>query len=214
MDNESYRTVFKTRHGRIIYLEIKNLKDNQMKIIACHYLDRPEKTRPKKLNTFQFDRNVFLEVVAHELDRNFYGAEFISDGAEYDYEVFITRCLEQFKRKYKFLIMVGEGEIINGLPTILKTRLKNRNHRSIYFEVRHYKNNRGVVHDCWYFDRKYRAKNHVAPPTLKSVFFEYNKNAVIHLVNTELNADFTHLLTITDGSIDIEYNKLPLCGNL
>ena len=211
--DSQYQTAFKTKHGRHVYLKIE-IADDQIVIQNCHYLDRPTAARPKKLTTCRFHQKELLNIIANELDRHFYDVEFIKDGQECDYDAFLARWQRQFHRKYKFLIMVGEGEQICGLPTALKTRLKNRNYRSIYLELHHYNDNLGVVTDCHYFDKKYRQTNRmVTPPTLRAVFFKYSRDAVINLVNTELNCDFSHLLVITDGSIDIE-NKLPLCGNL
>ena len=51
------------------------------------------------------------------------------------------------------------------------------------------------------------------PPMLSSIFVEFNKEAIIEMVNRELNCDFTHIIFITDNSIDIA-NKTALCGNL
>lgn len=52
------------------------------------------------------------------------------------------------------------------------------------------------------------------PPMLSSIFVEYNKETIIEIVNRELNCDFSHIVFITDDSVDIEKNMTALCGNL
>ena len=56
-------------------------------------------------------------------------------------------CLSN--RKYRFLIMAGEGELRNGLPLRLRTRLKNKLHRSVYVKLEYYKDGKGIVKE-WY----------------------------------------------------------------
>lgn len=80
-------------------------------------------------------------------------------------------------------------------------------------EVAYYKDGRGVVSQCHYYDRKYkRADIKVAPPMLISCFFPYTKRGIIDLLNRELCCDFTHMLLTED--IDPEINITPLCGAL
>lgn len=116
------------------------------------------------------------------------------------------------QRKYNFLILIGEGDLINGIPIVIKTRLKNRIHRSIYIEMQ-YQNGKGVITDCYYYDRKYKARKNVIPETLSTVFFEYNRQTILNIINNELNTAFTSIIFVTDGSIDID-NKVALCGNI
>lgn len=104
--------------------------------------------------------------------------------------------------------------MINGVPEEITTRLKNRIHRSIYLKICHYKGELGVVSDCFYYDRKYKSREKVTPPELSSIFVKYSRDAVIDMVNYELNCDFTDIIFVTDDSIDIENNKTALCGNI
>lgn len=63
------------------------------------------------------------------------------------------------------------------------------------------------------YDRAYKSREKVIPEMLTSVFFEYSREAVINLVNNELNTAFTDILCISDNSIDIE-NTTPICGHI
>ena len=116
------------------------------------------------------------------------------------------------QRKYNYLIFIGGGELINGIPSVIKTRFKNRIHRSIYLEMR-YCNGRGVITDCHYYDRKYKERSKVVPEMLSTVFFEYNRQAILNIINNELNTAFTHIIFVTDSSLDIN-NEIALCGNI
>ena len=50
--------------------------------------------------------------------------------------------------------------------------------------------------------------------TLYTVVLEYyNRQAILNIVNKELNAAFTDVLFVTDGSIDIE-RETAICGNI
>ena len=51
------------------------------------------------------------------------------------------------------------------------------------------------------------------PETLYTVVLEYNRQAILNIVNNELNASFTDVLFVTDGSIDIE-RETAICGNV
>jgi len=109
--------------------------------------------------------------------------------------------------------MVGAGEIIDGLPSVLRTRLKNKLHRSVYLEFAWYKEGVGVVKHCRYYDRQYsREGRTMTPPVLHSCFFPYTKAGILNLVNAELYCGFTHIL-ITD-ELDPEFNKTPLCRSV
>lgn len=115
---------------------------------------------------------------------------------------------------YKFLIFIGGGITVNGVPSEITTRLKNRLHRSIYLKLCHYKGELGIISDCFYFDRAYKSREKVIPAALTSVFVKYNRDAIIEVVNCELNCDFTDIIFVTDNSIDIENNSTVLCGNI
>lgn len=211
-----YRAIIKTKHGRLIYLEIKIIK-NQCNIVNCYYIDRIRNkvyyAQPQKLITLNFDYDNLLNIIETELDSKYCEIEINDLYKELSTEEFIQDKLQSFRRKYNFLIMIGEGETVNDIPSILKTRFKNRIHRSIYIELHYRGNGKGVIADCRYYDRIYKSKQLVIPETLTSIIFEYNRNRIIQLINNELNADFTDVIFITDNSVDIN-NTMPLCGNI
>lgn len=213
---DTYRAVIKTAHGRLIYIELV-IKDHICHISDCHYIDRVRGGEyyavPHKLITKQCNFDHLLQVVADELDRTYYGIDIIDFYADLPKNKFIDNKLSEYKRGYKFLIFVGNGKVVNGIPELLQTRLKNRIHRSIYLKLHYYGDGLGVVADCYYYDREYKAKDKVIPESLSSVFFEYNRNGILNIVNNELNTEFTDTIFITDNSIDIS-NMLPLCGNV
>ena len=116
------------------------------------------------------------------------------------------------QKNYNFLIFVGEGELVNGIPSVIKTRFKNRIHRSIYLEMQ-YRNGKGVITDCHFYDRNYKERRKMIPETLSTVFLEYNRQAILNIINNELNTSFSHIIFVTDGSLDLD-NKVALCGNI
>ena len=186
------------------------------------FLCRPgpgaSKTPPdaQKLNTRHFPADNLLEVIASELDKVFYGVEYVqTETADMPLADYLYYKAKETDCKYRFLILVGEGgQCPNGLPMKLHTRLKNKLHRSIYLELDYYdddKEGRGVVKQCYYYDRQYRKRmTAVSPPTLVSCFFPYTREGILTLVNQELCCDFTHIL-VTEG-IDLDSNTTPLCG--
>ena len=93
----------------------------------------------------------------------------------------------------------------------LRTRLKTKLHRSVYVELAYYKDGKGVVQQCYYYDREYRRQGiKITPPMLISCFFPYTKQGILNLLNHEICCDFTHII-VTDG-IDVDANTTPLCG--
>ena len=211
----NYRTVIKTKHGRYIYLEITKL-DDMIFIKKCYYIDREKNgeyySSPKKLTSLAFNEREILSIVASQLDRSYFGVEYTDAFDELTTEDFIAAKFKELKSVHRFLILVGDGSIVNGLPEILTTRLANRIHRRIYMRITYYKDNIGTV-EAFYYDRAYKARSRVTPQMLTSVFVEYNKKAIIDMVNSELNCDFTDII-IADNSINIEDNKAALCGNI
>lgn len=216
-----FRTVIKTQHGRILFLMVEIDGDN-CKILDCFYVDRnqgksgPERynARPMKLQTFRCSSNALLSVIETELDKKFYQMEFIqSDLAEYENDEYINFKLESMRPNYNFLIMVGEGETYNGLPVRLRTRLKNKLHRSIYVELEYYKDGKGVVRKCYFYDRSYKRQDiQRTPQQLISCFFPYSRQGILNLLNHEICCDFTHMILTDHAVIDIDRNKAPLCG--
>ena len=211
-----YRAVIKTKHARILYLELRK-GSGKFTVKECYYLDRIKGGEyyaiPQKLTARVFNENEILSVVQEQLDRQYFGLEVSSKLTSLKKEDFIKHHLKSMQRKHNFLILIGDGEIIDGLPLTLKTRLSNSLHRKIYLKIRYYKDGLGVIEDCHYYDRHYKAKDKVVPQTLTSVFVEYNREAILDTINRELNCNFTDAI-IADNSIDVENNTFALCGNI
>ena len=213
---DGFRTVFKTKHGRLIYLQL-HIIDQTVTVEKCLYLDRFRKGSyyavPQKLTTMQCRENELLSVVATQLDRIFSGIERFDSLSELSMENFIQYKLHEMRGGYKFLLFVGSGETVNGLPMKLQTRLANRLHRRIYLEINHHHDSVGVVSDCHYYDRTYRQRTKVIPQMLTTVFVPFERNSILQMVNRELDCDFTDLVVI-DNTIDFEGNSHALCGNI
>ena len=67
----------------------------------------------------------------------------------------------------------------------------------LYLYCAYYKNGREVINQCCYYDCMYK-KGH--------------QNKILNLLNHEICRGFTHMI-VTDG-IDIDSNRMPLCGAL
>lgn len=217
----SYRTIFKTKHGRVVFLALET-DGVTCTITSCYYLDRNQgrvgearyQSKPKMLKTFHFPAGNLLSVIQTELDKQFYGVEYIcTKTSAFSDEAYIRAWKDQVAQKFHFLVMVGDGEEYQGLPCRLRTRLKNKLHRAIYVELAYYKDGQGVVRQCHYYDRKYKRTDiKITPPMLIRCFFTYTKEGIIDLLNRELCCDFTHMLLTEE--IDPETNTTPLCGAL
>lgn len=212
------RTVIKTRHGRSIYLSFRKEDGcDDCFTESCYYLDRVThdryETTPKKFKTSIFSYGDLLSIIERNLDRKYYGVEITADLQTLSTEAFIEYHLNVMRRGYKFLIFVGEGAMIDGIPSIIKTRIKNKVHRTIYLEMHYIGDGKGLVDCCCYEDRIYQHKKYVTPETLFTVHFTYTRQAVLNIINRELCADFTDIIFVTDGSLHLE-NKLPLCGSI
>ena len=215
----TYRTIIKTQHGRVMFLSLE-VNGDDCAITDCFYIDRNQgrvgaarySSKPLKLKTFQFPMDNLLSVIEAELDKKFYGQEFIqNDNADLPLDEYLQTKTMQADQKYRFLIMVGYGGEYNGLPVRLRTRLKNKLHRSIYVELEYYKDGNGVVKQCHYYDRCYKREDiKVTQPQLLTCFFPYTKKDILNLFNHELCCNFTHII-VTDA-IDLDSNKTPLCG--
>ena len=75
-----YRTVFKTRHGRQVFLSLERSGEDLI-IENCRYLDRGQRRSndslvPKKLQTRRFPVDKLLAVIGSQLDKTFYGVEY------------------------------------------------------------------------------------------------------------------------------------------
>ena len=215
----TFRTTIKTRHGRVLFLSLE-INDSICTIRDCFYIDRNQgregearyKAKPKKLRTLQFPVEDLLVVIEAELDKKFYGVEFVETGqTPLSLDEYLNFKTSKSNRKYRFLIMVGDGDSYNGLPMNLRTRLKTKLHRSVYVELAYYKDGKGVVKQCCYYDRQYQRQGvKVTPPMLINCFFPYTQEGILNLLNHEICCDFTHI--IVTGGIDIDSNTTPLCG--
>lgn len=223
VNGSTYRTTFKNQHGRSLYLELQ-INGDICTVTNCFYTDRNQgragdarySARPKLLRTITFPTEDLQKVIAAELDKHFYGVEFAkSDCPELSLEEYLQHKSDSTRRKYRFLIMVGDGERYNGLPLRLRTRLKTKLHRSVYIELEYYKDGKGVVKDCHYYDRQYRRQDvKITPPQLISCFFPYTRTGIMDLLNHEICCDFTHII-ITSGidlDLDLDSDTTPLCG--
>lgn len=218
---DTYRTIFKTKHGRVLYLELRITGENYV-ITDCFYSDRNQSrsgaerysARPQMLQTINFHKDDLLSVIEDELDKKFYGVQFMhTDQADLPLDQYVKVNSANMNQKYHFLIMVGEGESYNGIPLCLRTRLKNKLHRSIFLELNYYKDGKGIVSQCYYYDRKYKRQDiKVTPPQLIRCFFPYSREGILDLLNHEICCDFTHMI-VTEG-IDIDSDMTPLCGAL
>lgn len=155
---------------------------------------------------------MLLNVIETELDKKFYSIEFLGDDTgDLSADDYIAAKSTESFSKYRFLILVGDGEGYNGLPARLRTRLKNQLHRSIYVDLAYYKEGQGVVKKCCYYDREYKRQGMtITPPHLISCFFPYTNVGILNLINHEICCNFTHII-ITSG-INIDSNTTPLCG--
>ena len=218
-NKEAFRATIKTQHGRILYLSIE-INDTRCIITDCFYIDRNQgrtgseryRSKPLKLQTFQFHIDDLLHVIESELDKKFYDVEVIkTDNYGLPLDQYLQVKSKISHTKYHFLIMAGSGDICNGLPVHLCTRLKNKLHRSIFIELQYYKDGKGGVNQCYYYDRKYKRQDiKITPPLLTSCFFPYTQEGILNLFNHEICCDFAHMI-IADG-IDLDSNTAPLCG--
>lgn len=98
---KAFRTIIKTQHGRVLFLS-SEVNDANCSITNCFYTDRNRgkagegrySSKPLKLQTFRFPIDNLLSVIGTELDRKFYGVEFIrTDNADL--------TLDEYQRKQK-----------------------------------------------------------------------------------------------------------------
>lgn len=220
-NESSFRTVITTRHGRKLFMLLE-INGNICTIKECFYIDRNQgkkgdarfSAKPKKLRTLEISINNLLSVIETELDKKFYGIEFIKSKQDVlSLDEYIQFKEKNSHKKYNFLIFIGKGERYNNLPIVLKTRLKTKLHRAVYIELAYYGNGKGVVKQCYYYDRKYiRQGIKIMPPQLISCFFPYTNEDILNLINYEICCDFTHII-VTDG-IDLNFSNMPLCGSV
>lgn len=213
-DRDRWRTVIKNRHGRVIFMELSIQNDN-CAITEFNYVDRIRGGKyyavPQKLVTKACAVKSLLNVISSELDRAYFGIEYSRTYSDLSNDEFISAMLSQMRRSYRFLIFVAEGKPANHTFPVLKTRFKNKLHRSIYLEL-HTSSGKATVADCHYFDREYNSPVKAVPPMLSCISFDYSRSGILRLVNEELICDFTDTLFVSDGSIDIN-KPIPFCGH-
>ena len=218
-----YRTIIKTRHARLIYLEV-NQEHGQFVVQKCFYIDRNQGKKgdaryaavPKKLIRRVFPEEQLLDVVADSLDRRYYGLEYIQNPLtmQLSMDEYIQHWREEREKKYKFLILVSGSEQMEGdLPCILKTKLKTKLHRSVYLEL-HFRDGRGIVKACRYMDRPYKRSGLVVTPfSLFDCYFPYTREGILKLVNEQLICDFNHILVTTENDLKLSGTQ-AICGAL
>lgn len=214
-DRDRWRTIIKNRHGRVIFVEV-SIRDGTCKITDHYYVDRIRGGKyyavPQKLVTKACAVKSLLNVISSELDRAYFGIEYSRTYSDLSNDEFISAMLSQMQRTYRFLIFVAEGEPVNHTFPVLKTRFKNKLHRSIYLEL-HTCDGKTTITDCHYFDREYNSPVKAVPPMLSCISFDYSRSSILRLVNEELVCDFTDMLIVSDGSIDIS-KPMPFCGHI
>ncbi len=95
--SDTYRTIFKTKHGRILYLELSAVGENYV-IKDCFYVDRNQNrtdaerysAKPQMLKTVKFHRDDLLFIIEDELDKKFYGVQLVhTDQAEFPLDQYL-----------------------------------------------------------------------------------------------------------------------------
>lgn len=169
-----------------------------LQIILWGLIDTMEVVEKDYLQIFTLTSENGKQKIVHEQEQPEYRKEYL------------------FPARYHFLIMEGSGEVVSGLPSRMRTRLKNRLHRSVYLELEHYGDGRGVVRQCYYYDRAYlRQGIRVSPPMLVSCFLPYTREGILDLINHEICCNFTHIIFVSgaDG-IDLSSDDTPICGSI
>lgn len=205
--NGIIRGVFKTNHGRTVYIRILE-RHGIMRIKECCYIDRVGRQAPKSLVSKRFKSSELLTVIAHELDKQFYGIDMLISPEWRSDNLIIQEQLEDLNKKPNPLIFVGEGELYKGMHKRLKTRFMNCNGRIIYLELECDADKKIYrMKKCCYCDRNDRR----TPEGYLDVALLLSHNSILQCVNLQFNAGFTDII-IADGRIyDIDSTPLPLC---
>lgn len=197
--NNQYMAIFRTNHGRHIYLGISVISDGFCTINECHYLDRTKGSTPKKLVTSVCELSFLLDVIKGELDKDF-GDVIFADTAmsKEDYiSLYFSNC------KKKILIMIAENYT-------LRTIFKSKYRREIYLEVTVDENNVATITQCYYVDK--RAKGLKIPPQgIVTVRFEFSLNQLLRVINEELEGGFTDAIITREHTIVLDR---AICGSI
>ncbi len=208
VSKNTYHTIIRNNHGRKIYLRINRLGDI-ITICDCFYIDRPMRNGrnaiPQKQQTIRCRYDDLINVLAAEIDKLFYDIEFSDCKEKLPTKEYINSYFQN-QKKYKFLILVEKDGV-------LKTRLKNRVHRTIYLEIKQ-NGSQGLIQTCHYCDRRYKRNNQlITPSELKTIYFDYNTEKVLEIANNELNCNFTDVV-ITSDTFGFEKSDIPICGSI
>ena len=208
VSKNTYHTIIRNNHGRKIYLRINRLGDT-ITICDCFYIDRPMRNGrnaiPQKQQTIRCRYDDLINVLAGELDKRFYGIEFSENETNMCTDEYISLYWQRCK-KYKFLILIEKDGV-------LKTRLRNRVHRTIYLEIKR-NESKGLIQTCHYCDRRYKRNSQlIVPFGLKTIYFDYSAEKVLEIANNELNCDFTNVI-ITSDTFRFDETNIPICGSI
>ena len=189
-----WHTVFKTEHGRKIYLAI-SVNDDICTIEECYYLDRSVKKIPKCLTWESFAMDSLTEKIAAELDTTFSKIRFIDELL--GKEDLIEGALEGEKKKILLLLKKDNQ---------LRTIFKNKYHRAIYLELA-LDGDRGCISECHYADER---SGHI-PHGLTSIYFPFSLKNVLRIVNDELEGGFSDVVIADEYTVALDR---PICGSI
>lgn len=196
---QGYHTVFRTKHGRRIYLSLLRTDNDCFTIVDCHYIDRTWSKRPKKFITRVIESHKLLDVISAELDRYF--AEVI-----YSEEILTkSELISEFimSNKKSILIMLREGPL-------LRTIFKNRYRRSILLEIKLESDSSAYIKTCRYCDKRANGTE-ISPYGLTTISFMFSLDQLLNIINTELEGGFTDVLITDEHTIILDR---PICGSV
>lgn len=192
-----YHTVFKTDHGRKIYL-LLSCHHGICTVGECCYLDRSVPKSPKKLTAVPFEIDRLSDKISAELDKRF--ADVIFFDRTVTKESLISECL--CGEKKHILLLMKEGNL-------LSTIFKNKYHRGIYLKIK-LEEKRALIAECRYADPRIGDKT-VVPQGLKSIYFEKSLGDILRIVNEELEGGFTDVAITEQNTLVLDR---PICGRL
>ena len=197
-DDGMYQSVFKNNHGRRIYISLY-INKNDCKIIDCFYIDRTSRPAPNKFETHKLVIDELLTVIASELDKVF-SSYTIVESPKISAENFIAQAMH--KEKYNILLMLKDGDT-------LKTIFKNRFRREIFLEI-DLSGPKALIKKCKYCD--IRGEDVITTPyNLTTIYFHYDFEALLKIVNNELEGGFTDVMVSEHNTIVLDR---PICGSI
>ena len=189
-----WHTVFKTEHGRKIYLAI-SVSENVCSIEECYYLDRSVRKVPKCLTWEPFAMDKLTEKISAELDKTFLEVKFIDEFL--GKEALIEGALEEEKKKILLLLKKN---------TQLRTIFKNKYHRAIYLEIT-LDGGRSYISDCHYADER----SGMVPHGLTTIYFAFSLKNILQIVNDELEGGFSDVAIADEYTVALDR---PICGSI